>query len=443
MRLFYFYLWIVFQYSLRLYFRRIFQRNKSTYAFGRTIFVSNHQGSFMDPLLIASLRKPIVYFMVRADVFNRFTERIFWSAHMLPIYRQRDGVETIEKNQAIFEKTDRLLQQRRNILIFGEGFTHDRIQRRLHPIKKGPARIGFSALEADQWKHPIYLQGLGINYADFNLRRSDVLVDAGEMICLNDYEAAYKENPSKTIAEVTRLLDASMRTLIPDVKDPEASDLHEDIMMFTRKGIHPTCFDDSCSFEHRWSYAMQLAKWINDHPLELNPDLAALKQEIFQYKADLTTCGVEENERFQKENHPSLPIVTLLKSCALFPFALLGFVHAALPIHAIKWWVEKSFKRPVYWGSTKMVMAIFLVPLLNIPWLFILPNYLPFDRPFNWIVSTVYFLGIGLFAQAYLLILDALKKFVRSVKIGRKDLTKQHAKHREIMEKIREKIPVA
>lgn len=443
MRLFYFYLWVVFQYSLRLYFRKVYHRNKSSYAFGRTIFVSNHQGSFMDPLLIASLRKPIVYFMVRADVFNRFTERIFWSAHMLPIYRQRDGVETIEKNQAIFEKTDRLLQQRRNILIFGEGFTHDRIQRRLHPIKKGPARIGFSALEADHWRHPIYLQGLGINYADFNLRRSDVLIDAGEMICLNDYEAAYKENPSKTIAEVTRLLDASMRTLIPDVKDPEASDFHEDIMMLTRKGIHPTCFNDSCTFDDRWRYALQLAKWINDHPLELNPDLTELKQDVLQYKADLTTLGVSENERFLQENHPSLSFVNLLKSIALFPFALLGFVHAALPIHAIKWWVEKSFKRPVYWGSTKMVMAIFLVPLMNIPWLFILPNYLPFDRPIDWIVSVVYFMGIGLFAQAYLLNLDALKKCFRKVKVGRKDLTKLHAKHREIMEKIQEKIPVA
>lgn len=443
MRLFYFYLWVVFQYSLRLYFRKVYHRNKSSYAFGRTIFVSNHQGSFMDPLLIASLRKPIVYFMVRADVFNRFTERIFWSAHMLPIYRQRDGVETIEKNQAIFEKTDRLLQQRRNILIFGEGFTHDRIQRRLHPIKKGPARIGFSALEADHWRHPIYLQGLGINYADFNLRRSDVLVDAGEMICLNDYQEAYRENPAKTITEVTRLLDASMRTLIPDVKDPEASDFHEDIMMLTRKGIHPTCFDQAISFERRWNYAIQLAKWMNENPMEINPALEELKQEIKEYKKALKSLEVNENERFQKENLPGLSIVPLLKLSLLFPFALLGFVHAAIPIHGIKWWVEKSFKRPVYWGSTKMVTAIFIVPLLNLPYLFLLPSYLPFENPVNWMVSTLYFLSIGLFSQAYLLVLDACKKAFRRAKLGRTDLTALNAQNVQIRSKIQEKIPVA
>jgi hypothetical protein len=397
----------------------------------------------MDPLLIASLRKPIVYFMVRADVFNRFTERIFWSAHMLPIYRQRDGMETIEKNQAIFEKTDRLLQKRRNILIFGEGFTHDRIQRRLHPIKKGPARIGFSALEADQWKHPIYLQGLGINYADFNLRRSDVLVDAGAMICLNDYQKQYRENPSKTIAEVTRLLEADMRTLIPDVKDPEDSDFHEDIMMLTRKGMHPTCFDDSYSFEDRWNYSLQLAKWINEHPSKDHPLMSELKSEIQDYKKQLNAIGINENERFLKKNCPNNIRTTLLKASSLLPFAVFGFIHAALPIHAIKWWVEKSFKRPVYWGSTKMVMAIFIVPLMNLPWWWLLPSYLPFESVVNWLISAVYFLSIGLLSQAYLLTLDAWKKVFRSIKVRRKNTDSMDAQYGEILAKIYKNIPAA
>ena len=120
--------------------------------------MSNHQGSFMDPLFIASQRKPIVFFMTRSDVFNKFSRPFLWAAHMLPIYRQRDGVDTKVKNAKIFEKTNVVLNGNRNILIFGEGFTDDRIQRRLHPIKKGPARIGFSALEYTNWNKEIYLQ---------------------------------------------------------------------------------------------------------------------------------------------------------------------------------------------------------------------------------------------------------------------------------------------
>ena len=153
MRILYFLLWLAFHYSFRLYFRKIKIVNPSNYFFGRTIFVSNHQGSFMDPLLIASQRKPIVFFMTRSDVFTKFTKPLLWMVHMLPIYRQRDGVDTKEKNAKIFEKTNIVLDKNRSILIFGEGFTDDRIQRRLHPIKKGPARIGFSEKRSKSTKN--------------------------------------------------------------------------------------------------------------------------------------------------------------------------------------------------------------------------------------------------------------------------------------------------
>lgn len=442
MRLFYLYLWIVFQYSFRLYFKKIIIRNKSRFAFGRTIFVSNHQGSFMDPLLIASMRKPIVYFMVRSDVFNRYTERIFWSAHMLPIYRQRDGIDTIEKNQAIFEKTDRLLARRRNILIFGEGFTDDRIQRRLHPIKKGPARIGFSALEADGWKHPIYLQGLGINYADFNVRNSEVLVDAGKQICLNDFQEAYRQNPAKTIADVTRMLDADMRTLIPDVKDPEWSDFHEDIMMVTRKGIHPHSYNPKEPFEKRWLYALRLAQWIDDQNQASLDELQGIRSNIASYKQELVRLGIHEEDRYRVEHHSSRMWQIFVKLMVLFPIAIVGFLHAGLWIYLIKWWVEKSFKRPVYWGSTKMVLAIFIVPLVNLPWCFILPRILPWEPAWNWGITVLYFLSIGIFANIYLHFLDSLITWIRWDKTRRKNLIKVNEMNLILRTAIKEKIPV-
>jgi 1-acyl-sn-glycerol-3-phosphate acyltransferase len=105
---------------------------------------------------------------------------------MLPIYRQRDGVENLEKNQQVFQRTNKLLANNKNILIFGEGFTSDQIQRRLHPLKKGAARIGFSALQACAWSKTIYLEGIGLNYTDFNSRGSEVLLLSGQRICLND-----------------------------------------------------------------------------------------------------------------------------------------------------------------------------------------------------------------------------------------------------------------
>jgi 1-acyl-sn-glycerol-3-phosphate acyltransferase len=97
----------------------------------------------MDPLAVASLRRPIVFFMTRSDVFTSFTKPFLWAAHMLPIYRQQDGVDTKDENTRVFAKCTNILSFGRNLLIFGEGFTDDVFIRRLKPIKKGAIRIGF------------------------------------------------------------------------------------------------------------------------------------------------------------------------------------------------------------------------------------------------------------------------------------------------------------
>ena len=103
MRFLYFVMYYILNYTLRLYFRNIKVHNKPS-KYGKTIYVSNHAASFMDPLVIAAFNRSVVYFLTRSDVFTPFTKPIFWIAHMLPIYRQRDGVNTKEKNNEVFRK---------------------------------------------------------------------------------------------------------------------------------------------------------------------------------------------------------------------------------------------------------------------------------------------------------------------------------------------------
>lgn len=396
----------------------------------------------MDPLIIASQRSPIVFFMTRSDVFNKYTNPLLWSVHMLPIYRQRDGVDTKEKNAKIFEKTNEVLKSKRNILIFGEGFTDDRIQRRLHPIKKGAARIGFSALEYCDWNEDIYLQGLGVNYTDFNQRGSDVLIAAGSEIKLNDFKEAYIDNPSKTITEVTRLLEVNMRTLVTDVHDPFWADVHEDIMMFTRKGLHPICFNNELSIEARWLYSKKLGDWLNSCNSEELDQLIPLTNKIQEYKKKLLSQGITENERYLFMNKQWNVPGTLFKMVLIAPMALLGFIHAGLPYYLTKNWVEKKFKRSVFWGSTKKVLVLFLTIFLNLPLLLIIPRFLPFDFLVNVVIGCVYFLLIGLYAQAFLILRKYIKHCLRWNSLKQINLEPLHQLHKLILDEINQRIPV-
>ncbi len=418
MRFLYLLLWFAYKLAFRLYFRRIVVSKNSPHFFGRTIFVSNHPGSFMDPLLIAAVRKPIVFFMTRSDVFNAFTKPILWAVHMLPIYRQRDGVDTKSKNAGIFEKTNRVLSKNRNVLIFGEGFTDDTTPRHLFPIKKGALRIGFSALEYMDWKKEVYVQGLGVNYMDPQIRGTDVVVQAGQPIRLNDFQALYEENPNKALTEITRRLEKDMRTLITDIHDLEWSNFHEQAMILTRKGMNGKSFDPQLSVETRLNYSKKLADFLNQASESEKKELLSVKNQSDLYFKHLDELGISEEDLYRTHVEKQKLGSSLTKFIILFPFFILGLLHTALPYWWVKRFVEKSLKRPVFWPGTKLTLAFFVVPLFNLPVLFwFMPKVLAcFSLPF-W-VFVLYFTLIAPISALFLSFLDGIKNLmmVRKVK---------------------------
>jgi len=126
------------------------------------MFLANHQNALLDPLVIASFTPFRSFFLTRSDVFtNRLFKQIFSFLRMLPIYRWRDGRDTLGKNEAIFKQCTRLLQNGEAILLFPEA--NHNIMRRVRPLSKGFTRILFAAFEEDP-EIDIQLIPVGINY---------------------------------------------------------------------------------------------------------------------------------------------------------------------------------------------------------------------------------------------------------------------------------------
>ncbi len=431
MRPLYFIFWFGLGFSFRLFFRRIKEVRPSKSRFGRTIFVSNHPSSFLDPLVVSRLRKPIVYFMTRSDVFNRFTRPLFWLAHMLPIYRQQDGGNSQEKNKKVFKKATETLARNRNLLIFGEGITDDIFERRLKPIKKGAIRIGFTALEDLDWKVEIRVQGLGLNYTNPGILRSDVLLAAAEPILLNDYKAAYLENPSKVISELNRELEQRMQAQITHVKADEHVVLHEQIMMLNRKGMHVSCYDPNISLEERWLYAQKLAAYLNTLDSNAAERLATVKEQINGYLSTLQQTGLTEAELYWFAIQKNWRLLTFLKMLVQLPLFLIGLVHIALPTLYVKRFVEKKMKRPVFWSSTKMTMLLVLLPIWNILLFALASNFIALD---TWVWILLFFafnlvaLGYYLFLKNTTLLIKSLRYNAQSLRsvVAQRDTVLQH-----------------
>jgi len=440
MRFFYLMLFFTLKYSLRIFYPRNKSINSPREWYGRTIYVSNHAASFMDPLTSASLRRPIVFFMTRSDVFTPISKPFLWAAHMLPIYRQHDGGDTKDKNVEVFDQCARILSFGRNLLIFGEGFTDDVFIRRLKPLKKGAVRIGFHVLEKINWTKKIYIAAVGINYSDPNEMRSDCLVSTSEKFCLNDYKELYLTNPNKVITELTKKIEDLLKAQITHVEDIQWSTFHEQVMMLTRKGMNALHSDHSIPLETRWRYSQKLALWLNERTHEEKAKLVPLNKKMVHYFSSLKAEKVDENHVREMANHGEINRLTdIIRLIILFPFMLLGMVHCAIPYIIVKRFVEKSFKRRVFWSSVKLILGMISIGLLNIPvifafYAFIYPSYL---------LGILYYLLIGLFGLAAYMWFRHLKRYKAKSRAKQMNLQIWVQQRSELLTEIHDQIPVA
>jgi 1-acyl-sn-glycerol-3-phosphate acyltransferase len=367
-------------YSLRLIFKTVKLVNKP----GRkrrmqAIFVSNHPSAFLDPITIAPEQKPIVYFMVRSDIFKKWIIPITNSAHMLPIYRQGDGEGALAKNEAIFNRYFSIIKNRRSLLLFGEGFTDDTFIRRLKPLKKGPARIAFGTMDKYNWEFDLKIYPCGLNYTNPNHFRSEMLLSYADPIDLNDYKELYLENPNKAQTKLTKDIEVLMKEQITHINNAKLSSLHEGIMRITRKGMNELDSDFSIPLEKRWRYSQKLANHINEFEAEKEENveiLQKLQKEVAGYFNLIKKFRLKEKfiyEFSQKGKISSLKY--WLYVLLLLPIVPLGLLHNGLPYLATKKMVEKVFRRKVFWGGMKMMIGKLFSGLYNIPFIFLFHAY--------------------------------------------------------------------
>jgi len=181
---------------------------------GAILLVSNHKNALIDPLLIATTTRRSIHFLTRASAFK--LKPVYWflsTLNMIPIYRMRDGKETLAKNKAIFNKCYELLNKEKALLIFPEG-THD-IKRWVRPLSKGFTRITFGALEQNH-DLKLYLVPVGLNYTKATLFAESVSIYYGKPILANDFYNREELNTStlelknevhKKLTEITTHID--------------------------------------------------------------------------------------------------------------------------------------------------------------------------------------------------------------------------------------------
>lgn len=152
---------------------------------GPFLFVANHQNAFMDGLLIVTVNRVPVHFLIRADIFKKkMAATMLRVLKLMPVYRIRDGAENLHKNEEQFNECIRLFLKKESVLIFPEG-NHGHT-RKLRPLSKGFTRIVFEA-QRQQPQMNLQIIPTGINYSHHTAFNSRVSIYYGKPIPASEY----------------------------------------------------------------------------------------------------------------------------------------------------------------------------------------------------------------------------------------------------------------
>lgn len=206
--------------GLFFYFKKIRITGLENIPLGKPIlFLSNHQNALLDVLLIATQRNLKPWYLTRSDVFkSKLFSPLFYFLQMLPIYRMRDGKDTLSKNQVIFNRCGELLNDNEMLLIFPEA--NHNLKRRVRPLSKGFTRIAFKALEQNP-NLDIQLIPIGQNYSYAACFPDSAALYFGKGIAVQDL---LTDNTNEKIINLKSAVSDELKQLTTHIENEAAYD---------------------------------------------------------------------------------------------------------------------------------------------------------------------------------------------------------------------------
>ncbi len=371
----------------KIFYRKVVYINRERIPLNdHLIFTPNHQNALMDALAILFSFKNQFVFVARSDIFkNKFIARILYFLKILPVYRIRDGYDSLKKNEMIFKKTLDIIHNKNGFVILPEG-NHAGF-RRLRALKKGFARIAFQAEEASGFSLDIKIVPIGISYSNYENVRSDLLVVFGKPFPVSGFYEAYKDNPAIAYNELKKKLAEQIKPLMIHI----GSSFYGAYDFFRKAFRNEACQrlklnpDDLYDqFKAEKAIIARLEKFEAARPEAMK----TLANKVKTYNNLLGKMKLQNT-------HPVSAVGLFGKKLLLLvasPLFLYGYLNNLFPWYLTTLYPRK-IKDPQFRSSVKFVLSFLVFPIFYL--IQTLVVYLVFHRPW---ITLAYFVSLPLSA---------------------------------------------
>ena len=322
------------------------------------IFVANHQNTFMDGVLMVytgGRSNPNI--LVRADIFkSKMAYNLLSAIKLMPIYRRRDGVNTVSENEQIFEQCYEIFDHKGVVALFPEG--NHAFPRRLRAVQKGAARIAFQAEERKGFDLNLSLIPVGLHYENHTEKWHDVHIHYGEATLIKDYKSVYEESPQKAFKQTSDIIREGISSEMIDIKWGEEIELFEQIRALLKPEFKEQAKHNK-SLVHTENNA--IAK-ITSVLQENETEKAEIKEDVNILFSEYKKAGINTYYNVSKPNLFKLLYQSVILAILAPIFAVFKLI-TAIPEFIIESLVIKKVKDITWHLSLRFSIAAFLYPI--------------------------------------------------------------------------------
>lgn len=385
--------------STRLYFKTKYVTGKQNIPKGKPVmFVANHPGAFMDPIVIGSFADRSLYYIARGESFkNKIAAWFYSKLHMIPVYRKEETPELTHKNDYVFKACFSHFEKGRSLMIFPEGTS--KIEHRLRKVKSGAARIALGAEAKNNFELDLTIVPVGLTYSNPKNFRTDVHVSFGEPIKLKDWKEAYNQDSFKTAKQLTKEIESRIKSQMLLIEHKEHDLLFEQLHEVYFEEMVKRFEQPNLTKEEKLALKNTMVKGIEFFKKEDPAFSTKLERLLEEYYFEISTVSNKIPD-FNKRLIDWKKSMTRHLFSLVFgvPFFIIGFLANIIPYKLSGFLAEKLSQRDDFTGGLRLVIGTFAFLFTYIAWWLVLGqslNYLPA------LVITIVFPFLGLLALSY------------------------------------------
>lgn len=390
---------ILLKIAVRIYFRNKYVSGKENIPSGRPVmFVANHPGAFMDPIVIGTYANRTLYYIARGESFkNKLAAWFFRRIHMIPVYRKEETPELTHKNADVFKACFEHFEKGRSLMIFPEGSS--KIEYRLRKVKSGAARIALGAESQNNFDLGLMIVPVGLTYSNPKNFRTDVHVSFGKPLNLKKYQKEDEKDNFSTAKQLTKDIENGLKAQMLFIENTENDEVFDQLQSVYFEEMIKRFEEPDLSKEEKLSLKNELVKAI-DYFKRSSPDLSdklqQLLNEYFNQIKEVETKYPEFNKRLIGGKTSLTKHV--LRLIFGFPLFLFGLISNYLPYKFSGWLAEKTSQRDDFTGGLRLVIGTFTFLFYYAGLTFLLGTYmvpiysvmLVFSMPFMGMIALGY-----------------------------------------------------